>query len=281
MVGNYSSHLRFNKVLRGILFWLFLIIIMLPVVFVFYWMIATSLKTQIQNISFPPIIINFTPTLSNYQRLLSQTPYLKQTLNTLVISLGSTALGLLFGLPLAFSVARYGHQKLAFLVLLARLGPGVSYTVPWFIIFARLNLLDNFVSLILTYTTLTLPLISWIMVSFFEDVPREIEESATLDGCTPYGIFWKISLPLTLPGIAAAGVLSFIFAWNQFLFPLVLSGLNTRPLPIAIFGYVQFEMVDWGGLAAAVTLVNLPVILIALFLQRYLVTGLTLGAIKG
>jgi multiple sugar transport system permease protein len=271
---------RLRKIANTIIFIITLALVMMPVLFIFYWMIATSLKTQIQNISYPPLIFSFEPTLENYRSLFQETPYLKQTANTFIVALGATALGLIFGLPMAYGVARYKQEKLALVVLIARMGPGVSYTVPWFIIFSRLHLLDSYISLILTYTTLTLPLITWIMVSFFEDLPIEIEESARIDGCSPYGIFFKISLPLTLPGITAASVLSFIFAWNQFLFPLVLSGLKTRPLPIAIFGFVQFDLIDWGGLASAVTLVNLPVIIIALILQRYLVSGLTLGAVK-
>lgn len=269
------------QMFKKLLFYVFLFMLLIPVVFVFYWMVATSLKTQLQNISYPPQIFDFDPTLTNYSDLLRDTDYLSWTMNSFIVAVGATGLGLLFGLPMAYSVARYRQHVLGIVVLIARMGPGISFTVPWFIIFSRLNLLDKYPSLILTYTTLTLPLIVWMMTSFFEDLPEEIEDSARIDGCSTYGVFYRIALPLTRPGVAAAGILSFIFAWNQFLFPLVLAGNNTRTLPIAISTFVQLDMVNWGELAAAVTLVNVPVLLIALLVQGQLVTGLTFGAVKG
>jgi len=126
-----------------------------------------------------------------------------------------------------------------------------------------------------------MPLITWIMISFFEDVPVELEEAAFVDGSSRIGAFWRIILPLSTPGIVASGILAFIFSWNQFLFSLVLSGPNTRPVPVAVFNFISYGQIDFGGLGAAAVLITLPVILLTLSIQRYIVTGLTMGAVKG
>ena len=126
-----------------------------------------------------------------------------------------------------------------------------------------------------------MPLIIWIMISFFEDVPRELEEAAYVDGASRLGTFWRIILPLSTPGIVAASILAFIFSWNQFLFSLALSGPRTKPVPVAVFNFISYGQIDFGGLGAAAVLITLPVILLTLVIQRYIVTGLTMGAVKG
>jgi multiple sugar transport system permease protein len=143
------------------------------------------------------------------------------------------------------------------------------------------RLVDTHLALILTHLILTLPLTIWIMVPFFEDLPRDMEEAALIDGCSWYGVLWRIALPLTKPGTVAAAILSFIFSWNNFLFALILGGDKTRTLPVAVFQFMTFEEVNWGAVAAAATLICLPVILLALVIQRHLVSGLTLGGVKG
>jgi multiple sugar transport system permease protein len=148
-------------------------------------------------------------------------------------------------------------------------------------LFTQVRLVDTHLALILTHLILTLPLTIWIMVPFFEDLPRDMEEAALIDGCSWYGVLWRIAMPLTKPGAVAAAILSFIFSWNNFLFALILGGERTRTLPVAVFQFMTFEEVNWGAVAAAATLICLPVILLALVIQRHLVSGLTLGGIKG
>lgn len=277
-----AAHLsrRARKVLSKVLFYISLALISVPVLFVFYWMILTSLKDGTQSTAFPPLFF-FQATLKNYQDVLSKSPMLMFIFNSLVIALGSTGLGLVLGLPAAYSVARYNQSRLAVVVLIARMAPGVSYLIPWFILFSRIGLVDTYQALILTHLILTLPMTMWIMIPFFEDLPREIEDAALIDGCNRYGIFWRIAVPLTVPGIIASSILSIIFSWNNFAFALILGGDRTRTVPVAVFSFMTFEGVNWGGVAAAATLICVPVILLALIIQRYIVAGLTLGSIKG
>ncbi len=199
----------------------------------------------------------------------------------MVVASLSTLLGLVIGLPAAYSIARFKQNGLAFAILIARLTPYITYLVPWYLAFRALGLIDTYVALTLTHLIVGMPLITWIMISFFEDVPVELEEAAFVDGSSRIGAFWRIILPLSAPGIVAAGILAFIFSWNQFLFSLVLSGPNTRPVPVAVFNFISYGQIDFGGLGAAAVLITLPVILLTLMIQRYIVTGLTMGAVKG
>jgi multiple sugar transport system permease protein len=128
---------------------------------------------------------------------------------------------------------------------------------------------------------ITLPMTIWLMIGFFEDIPSELDEAALIDGCNPWQAFYKIALPLTRPGIAASAILSFIFSWNNFMFSLVLANQDTRPLPVAVFSFISYTQVDWGGLNAAATIVTLPVLIMILFAQKHMVRGLTLGSVKG
>ncbi|MCL4467121.1 MAG: carbohydrate ABC transporter permease [Chloroflexi bacterium] len=271
---------KVRKVSLKVLFYISLALISVPVLFVFYWMVLTSFKDGTQATAFPPLFL-FQATLKNYQDVIGKTPLLTYVFNSLVVALGATGLGLVLGLPAAYSVAKFSQGKLAIVVLIARMAPGVSYLIPWFILFSRIGLVDTYAALILTHLILTLPMTMWIMIPFFEDLPHEIEEAALIDGCTWYGIFWRVAVPLTVPGIVASAILSIIFSWNNFAFALILGGDRTRTVPVAVFSFMTFEGVNWGGVAAAATLICVPVILLALVIQRYLVAGLTLGSIKG
>ena len=203
------------------------------------------------------------------------------TWNSLVIATLSTGLGLVLGLPAAYSIARFKQNGLALAILIARLTPYITYLVPWYLAFRALGLIDTYLALTLTHLIVGMPLIIWIMISFFEDVPRELEEAAYVDGASRLGTFWRIILPLSTPGIVAASILAFIFSWNQFLFSLALSGPRTKPVPVAVFNFISYGQIDFGGLGAAAVLITLPVILLTLVIQRYIVTGLTMGAVKG
>jgi len=164
---------------------------------------------------------------------------------------------------------------------MARVIPGVSLLVPWYYVFSNLRMVGKFEVLILSHMFVALPLIVYIMMSYFDSLPLELEESAEVDGLTPIGAFRLITLPLAVSGIATAGILSFIFSWNNFMFALVLSGAKTKTLPVAIFDFVSYASIDWGGLMAAATVVTIPIMIIALFTQKYIVSGLTAGATKG
>jgi multiple sugar transport system permease protein len=201
--------------------------------------------------------------------------------NSTFVAVGSTVLGLVFGLPAAYTIAKYKQQKLAVAILVGRIIPAISLLVPWFIMFSNFGLVGTYTALILSHLLITLPMTIWLMIGFFEDIPRELDDAALIDGCGRFESFVKISLPLVKPGIAASAILSFIFSWNNFLFSLVLAGQDTRPLPVAVFSFISYTLIDWGGLMAAATVVTLPVLIMILFVQRHMVRGLTLGSVKG
>ena len=164
---------------------------------------------------------------------------------------------------------------------MARVIPGISLLVPWYYIFSNLRLVGSLWVLILSHMFVALPLIVYIMMGFFDGLPLEIEESGLVDGLTHIGAFWHLMVPLSRGGMATAGILSFIFSWNNFMFALVLSGSSTKTLPVAIYDFIGYASIDWGALMAASTVVTVPIMVIALFTQRYIVAGLTAGATKG
>lgn len=256
------------------------IAVMLPTVFVFYWMVTLSLKTQVEAAGYPPHFFRFAVTLKNYAEVFHNNPFPQYMWNSFVVAAGSTLIGLAAGLPAAFSIARWRQQGLALTVLVARIIPGISYLIPWYVLFRRFHMVDTYEALILTHLVVGLPLIIWVMAGFFEDVPGDLSEAALIDGCSYYGAFRRIALPLVRPGIVAAAILSFIFSWNNFLFSVILAGRHTRTLPIAVFNMINYEEISWGPLAAAATMITVPVIVLTLIVQRHIVSGLTFGAIK-
>jgi multiple sugar transport system permease protein len=255
-------------------------VVLVVMLFPFYWMVLTSLRNQVDNTS-PVPVWWFEPTLENYQNVIRRNDFLQFTWNSLVIAVLSTGFGLLLGLPAAYSIARFKQQGLALAILIARLTPYITYLVPWYIAFRALGLIDTFTALTLTHLIVGLPLIVWIMISFFEEVPLELEEAAFVDGASRFATFVRVVLPVSGPGVVAASILAFIFSWNQFLFSLVLSGPNTKPVPVAVFNFISYGQIDFGGLGAAAVLITLPVVLLTLFIQRYIISGLTMGAVKG
>ena len=257
------------------------ILVMLPTVFVFYWMLTLSLKPQVEAAAYPPAFFRFTLTLKGYQDVFAKNPFLSYTWNSLVVAVGCTLIGLVIGLPAAYSIARWRQRGLALAILVARIIPGISYLIPWYILFRNLRMVDTYSALIVSHLVVGLPIIIWVMIGFFEDIPGELEDAALVDGCSYYGAFCRVALPLTKPGIVATAILSFIFSWNNFLFSVILAGRNTRTLPVAVFNMLSYEEINWGPLAAAATMITLPVILLTLIMQRHIVSGLTFGAVKG
>jgi multiple sugar transport system permease protein len=261
-------------------FYALAVVFMLPTVFVFYWMVTLSLKPQVEATAYPPSFFRFSLTTQGYREVFTKYPFLLYSWNSLVVALGSTALGLAVGLPAAYSIARWRQRGLALAILVARIIPGISYLIPWYVFFRQLRMVDTFGALILTHLIVSLPIVIWVMIGFFEDVPAELEDAALIDGCSYYGSFCRVALPLVKPGIVATGILAFVFSWNNFLFSVILAGRETRTLPIAVFNMISYEEINWGTLAAAATLITLPVLLLALVVQRHIVTGLTFGAVK-
>ncbi len=261
------------------IFYILLIAVIVVILFPYIWMVLASFKVQrdIQDIE---KLFNFVPTLQNYKDVFTKYTLIKPLFNSLIIALFSTLLAQIIGLPAAYSIARYKLHKVSMIILVTRIIPGLTFLVPWFIVFASLKMTDTHFSLILTHLLVTLPLVIWIMIPYFEAMPKSLEESAKVDGSTIQYAFWKIVLPLSAPGIIASTILSFIFSWNNFMFALVLAGRRTKTLPVAIFSFLEYASVNWGGLMAASVVITLPIILISFILQKYIVRGLTAGAVK-
>lgn len=257
-----------------------LIVVVLFLLAPLFWMLLASLKTNVDIYDTGKAFL-FSPTFENYANVLQRNNYFVFIVNSFWVAFVSTALSIVLGVPAAYAMSRFTMHRSALVVLMARVIPGVSLLVPWYYVFSNLRMVGKFEVLILSHMFVALPLIVYIMMSYFDSLPLELEESAEVDGLTPIGAFRLITLPLAVSGIATAGILSFIFSWNNFMFALVLSGAKTKTLPVAIFDFVSYASIDWGGLMAAATVVTIPIMIIALFTQKYIVSGLTAGATKG
>jgi multiple sugar transport system permease protein len=275
-----TGSMRWRRRAKTIFLYTFMLFFSAPFIFVFVWMVMASLKTQLQNTAIPPLLF-FEPTWENYHRVFTRTPIMQYFNNSVIVAIGSTGLGLLLGLPAAFSIALFRQHGLALAVLSSRIMPGMSYLLPWFILFSTLQLIGTHLAVILSHLTVTMPLIIWILIGFFEDLPSELFDAARIDGCSVYGTFARIALPLALPGIIVSGILAFIFSWNNFMLSLILGGSGVRTLPVAVYNFIGETQIDWGGLNATATTVTLPVVFFVLIVQRHVVKGLTLGAVKG
>lgn len=264
------------SVFRGAMLVLIVAVFTIP----FAWMIMAAFKTNL-DITDPGKLFSFTPTLGNFGTVFRQQNFLPFIWNSFLIGFVSTVISLVIGVPAAWVMARFDMSRSAGGVLVARIIPSVSLLIPWYYVFAQIGLVGGYASLIISHMFVSLPLIVWIMMSHFESSSVELEEAAEIDGLTPIGAFRKITLRLATPGMATAGILAFIFSWNNFMFALILSSDRTRTLPVAIFNFVSYASIDWGGLMAASVVITLPVMIIALFMQKYIVAGLSTGATKG
>jgi multiple sugar transport system permease protein len=261
-------------------------LIMLAAIFLFplLWVLGLSLKTRLQVFANPPLFL-WRPTLENYIDVLGRSDFLMAFFNTLVVSGSAVMLSLCVGMPAAYAFARFpfrGRSLLFFALLVMRMLPPIAVLVPMYVLFSKVGLTTTRLSVVLAYSTFSLPLVVWIMRGFFEDLPRELEESAWIDGASRYGAFVQIVLPLARPGMMAASILCLQLAWNDFLFAAVLTNNATQTLPVKMMAFSAGDSgVDWGGMTASGMLVIVPVIIFSFVAQRHLVAGLSSGAVKG
>ncbi|MES2193305.1 MAG: carbohydrate ABC transporter permease [Pseudomonadota bacterium] len=244
------------------------------------WMVLSSFKPSFEVTAYPPTLI-FSPTVENYNQLMKTTPFFSYAVNSMIVTLGSAGLGLLFGIPAAFAVSWTRISWPAVLTLAARMAPGTLFLLPWYVMFREVGMIGSYTALILSHAVITLPIVIWVLLPSFDNIPRSIFEAAQVDGCSITRILWKIAMPLVGSGIAVAAILSFVFSWNYFLFALVLSNGDSKTLIAAAFNFVGEGSTQWGALMAAATLIALPPLVLAAIVQRWLVSGLTLGAVKG
>lgn len=271
---------RLRRLLGNLLYVLALLLVAAFLLTPFLWMVLNAFKTPLQVIRLPPELI-FEPTLRNFQNVFGTQNFMRYIMNSVIIGGGCTLIGLLIGLPAAYSIARFRQNRLAIGILMARMVPGITFLVPLFIIFRQLGMVDTYTSLILAHMLVGLPFIVWVMVPFFESIPRELTEAAVVDGASAIRAFVTVVLPLSGPGIVTAAILSFVFSWNNFMFSIVLASSRTRTVPVAIYNFISYAQIDWGGLMAAAVVITLPVLVLAIVTQRYVIRGLTAGAVKG
>jgi multiple sugar transport system permease protein len=248
------------------------------------WALLTSFKTERDVLAYPPKLI-FTPTLANYADVLfGSASVLPNLWSSFVVASLATALAMLIAIPAAYALARLefpAKRGTGFYVLATQMLPPVGLIIPYYLVMQKLAVLDTYPGLIVIYLTFSLPFAIWLLVSYFEDIPREMEEAALLDRAGRLRALWHVILPQVRGGIAVTTIFVFLNAWNEFLFAVVLGGNRVRTVTVAMFNFISVEQTLWAKLAAGAVLAMAPVILLGLLAQRHIVKGLTVGAVKG
>jgi multiple sugar transport system permease protein len=267
------------SVLRAVFLIGFLAFVLLPL----YWVIVTSIKPTSDYLVVPPVWFPAQPTIVHYTAALFSYRGLQALVNSLIISSASTVLSTIFGTMMAYSLARFntGGKHLAFWVLSQRFLPPVAVILPIFLLFRGWKLYDTHVGLILAYTFMTLPLTVWMMYAYFRQLPKSLEEAALVDGLSRWQTLWKIAVPLAAPGIVAAAVFAFIAVWTEFFFALILTSRHAFTLPTVFRAFLSFQGAQYGEACALATTSLVPSLILGMLVQRHLVRGLTLGAIRG
>jgi multiple sugar transport system permease protein len=275
---NKNNPLRRQRYLLNTL----VIVLVLLVLFPFLWLLVMSFKPMDDIFAWPPKWL-FTPTLEHYTGLWN-TEFRFSFWNSLVTSTLSTLAALLVGVPAAYALARMDARvgnRLSLFILASRMAPPIAFTIPYFLVYRHIGLLDTKTGLVLIYLTFNLSLVLWMMRSFFAATPRSLEEAAWIDGAGMLQTFLRIVLPLSVPGLAATAILCFLFSWNDFFFALILTRTQAITAPVAVVNFMDYEGWEWGKIAAGGVMVMLPVLVFSLAVRKFLVQGLTAGAVKG
>lgn len=270
-----------RRLLRGLGLAVALFLVVSPALFFFVWMLSLSLKPEIDNSTYPPILIPEVFAWENYAAVFRSNRFLKYFANSLIVTGAATLIALVVGVPAGYGIARMRATGAAVIILIARMTPGLSFLIPLFLLFQWLGLLGTLWPQIVIHLVLTVPIVIWIMIGYFETTPMELEEAAIIDGASRWDVFLRVALPIAKPGITVAFILSVIFSWNNFVFGIVLAGRETRTLPVAVYNMLSFDQIAWGPLAAAAIVVTLPVLVLTVVAQRQIIAGLTAGAVKG
>jgi multiple sugar transport system permease protein len=262
---------------------LFLAVCIVFVLAPLYWVFVTSIKPSDDYLAIPPVWFPDEPTMVHYTAAMFAYRGLNGLINSLIISISATILSCLFGTLMAYSLARFntGGKHLSFWVLSQRFLPPIAIVLPIFLNYRALGLNDTHIGMILAYTVFTLPVSVWMMFAYFRGMPRSLEEAALVDGCTRWTSFWRVAAPLAAPGIVAAAVFTFIACWTEFFFALVLTSRNAYTLPTVFRAFLSFQGAQYGEASALAIVSLVPSIILGVLVQKHLVRGLTLGAIRG
>ncbi|MCL2366608.1 MAG: carbohydrate ABC transporter permease [Oscillospiraceae bacterium] len=272
-----TSKKRLGSIVRHGLLGIWAIFALFPLI----WMLIMTFKSEADVMTTTFI---FTPTLDNYRQVLLQSDYLRFFTDSVITSVGAVLISVLLGVPAAYALARYKFkykEGLAFQILSFRFAPELLVVLPLFMIYQRMGLHDTYLGLIWVYQLISMPLIIWVVRGYFEDISVEIEHAAQVDGYNWWQVFMKTLVPLIKPGLVSSALLAFIFVWNSFTFPLMLSGFNVSPVTVAAMRFLASHTVQYGQMAVAATISALPAVVFALLIQKHLVRGLSFGAVKG
>ena len=287
-----SRVLFLQRSVPRIALWVAALVLLVWTVFPFVWILLTSLKSPGDIISVPPRFV-FTQTFDNYAALVigeqggqyssTRPDFPRFFLNSMIISVGAVALSVLAGIPAAYALARFAFplkDTFAFVLMSFRFVPFIAFVIPLYLLFQTFGLYNTHGGLILAYQLITLPFTIWMLRSFFQEIPLETQEAAMIDGCSWLGVLTRVILPLSMPGIAVTVILGFMFCWNAFNYPLMLAGRQTFPVTVGAIQFISYEQVLWGQMAAATIVAALPQLMLSLMVQKYIVRGLTMGAVK-
>ena len=277
VIGDFAG-----RPVRVIIVVISLIVILFPL----YWLIANSLRTKTDYLANPPILFNAPVTFQNYQKILVENGIYKQFANTFVVAAVSTIIAVVFGSMAAYSTVRGRIAKkirnfFGLWFMIQKMYPAIATAIPVYLVMRNLRLIDTRFALIIMNTSFNLPLVIWLMMGFFEQIPLELEESAKIDGANFVQRFFRIVFPVTTPGIIASAVLAFVGAWNEFLFAVILSVNRSKTLPVVIAGFITDRGLEWGPMAATAVITLLPILVVVWALQKNFVQGLAMGAVKG
>ncbi|MFD0872324.1 Inner membrane ABC transporter permease protein ycjP [Chlamydia abortus] len=281
MGGNARKKLLVKRSITYVLLTLATVLLVFP----FVWMISTSFKSSAEIFAEVPKWFPNEPTLENYRTLFQETGFLQYFKNSVIVAISTTIVTLFIAIFFSYGLSRFKFRgRMLFLnsLLVSQMFPLVLLIIPIFAIFIKLDLIDSYLSLIIAYCTFAIPFATLMMKSYFDGIPKDMEEAAFIDGCTPVSAIFRVVIPLAAPGIAAVGLFSFILSWQEFIFALTLTSSDTmRTLPVGISLMVGNREVLWGQLMAASAMVTTPVVIVFIYFQKYLISGMTMGGVKG
>lgn len=272
-----------NSIGKWTVFYIGLICAVFFFVFPIFWIVTTSLKHRVDVYTEKPVLL-FSVTWQNYQRIFELHDFGRYLLNSFIVATSVTLIIVYFGALAAYALTRWriqGYNWVSLAIISARMFPPIALLPSFFLFASRIGIVDTRRVLIFAHATYGLPFIVFMLAGFFRQIPRDLDDAALIDGCSYFRLFNWIMLPSVAPGLAATAILSFIWSWNEFLFALVLTRASSKTLPVVISEFIGFVQVDWQGLTAMATILLLPSIIIAFAAQKYLVRGLTAGAVKG
>jgi len=281
----YSSTDILTNFLTRPVKWIVLTITIVGVLFPLYWLVSNAVKLPGEYIQYPPVLIPSAVTWTNFDAIFSKYGAGKGLANTAIVAVVSTIACVSFGSMSAYAIAKGSLKSklrnvFGLWFMIQKMYPAISIAIPVFFVMRTLGLIDTQIALIVMYTSFNLPLVVWLMIGFFQEVPSEIEQSGAIDGCSMWQRFFLLALPIVKPGIVASAILTFVSAWNEFLFAALLSINRSKTLSVAVAGFINDRALEWGPMSAMGTLLIIPVVIVVWSLQRSFVAGLSMGSVK-